>query len=178
MHVPLWAPVPFTAPTRSLVPYRKQLPLCRKQPSCLMIFAYPDAAGKELEFSSWILPFAKRGSQVVLTQMVILLCKERSAYLWGYQSCKSRVLHFIWKSVGWFPLCLSVWILANRCFSGSDFSSAKVVLQLMQMCIHVCHCDCNACLAVYLDMAHERFYLYLHIFVKWRIRMEASWKNL
>lgn len=52
----------------------------------------------------------------MLAQMVIFLCKLQSAYLWGYQSDESWVLHFIWKSAGWFPLCLSVRLFENSFF--------------------------------------------------------------
>lgn len=96
------------------------------------------------------------------TQKVIFLCKVQSAYLWGCQSFETWVIHFIWKSVGWFPLYLSVWLLENRYFwnavlFGSDFSSAKVILQLVQMYIDVYHWDWDACLDIYLDGAHESF---------------------
>lgn len=102
-------------------------------------------------------------------------------YLGGCRSYESCVLHFIWKSVGWYPLCL--WLLENSFFwkmvlFGSNFSSVEVVLELMQIHLNVYHWDWDACLDIYLDVTHERFYLDSHIFEKCRIWNRVSWENL
>lgn len=155
---------------------RKQLSLHRKQRPSLFVSLYPDATGKESKFSSWVLTFAKLNSWVMPTQMVIIFCKVQPAYLRGCQSCENWVLHLIGKSVGWFPLYLSMWLLENSFFwkmmlFWQWFFFCKIFFFAVDANVyHVYHWDWDVCLDIYLDVAYKRFYLYLHILVKcgWR----------
>lgn len=91
----------------------KTLSLCRKQQSCLIISLYTYTTGKEEKFSSWVLTFAKWGSLVEPKRSccffeTAVCVSGRMSELW------ELVLHFIWNSVGWFPLCL--WLKKNSFF--------------------------------------------------------------
>lgn len=102
-------------------------------------------------------------------------------YLGGCQSYESWyciLFGILWAG---FPYVCDFKKIASSgrwCFSDSNFSSAEVVLELMQIYVTVYHWDGDACLDIRPYVTHERFYLHSHIFEKCRIWNRVSWENL